>query len=643
MGSKGNRRHLGLEQLETRATPAVASIALNAGILEIRADGADTDVKLSAMVSRIGESTIQVSEGGSILGSYKSVTRVEFRGGAGRDSVSMGALGTPLYAWGEGGNDTLRGGTGADQLKGGDGEDNLDGGGGNDLLMGEKGADTIEGGKGSDIILGGDGRDSISGGSDNDTIWGEGGEDSIDGGSGDDLLSGGDGDDRVEGQSGKDLIYGNDGSDSLEGGSGDDTLSGDNGKDTVLGGDGADKISGGDGDDIVLGEAGNDSIDGGEGADALSGGDGNDTIQGRGGSDYIIGNDGNDNLQGGDQGDTIFGSAGNDTISGGSGQDTLHGDEGDDTLKGEEHADNLYGGSGKDSLYGGDGDDMLEGESGDDYLSGGDGRDRLYGGTGSDRLYGGKGNDGLFGYTGTDTYNGGDGDDRFLMLSGEGDSNDADSSDAKVWFKDAPALDHYSLSLGGFRHFNAGSWTEDEIKNVDVALANLHSQTGNTRLLKTSSRGAMTFLRVGDPTNPDATSIGGWNSAPDIYFTNATFQSSAGLTGDETLWATVYHEMGHNWDNSLENSLVSAFRDLSGWTSSILSPGASFVKADYGLWWFDSGKDGFARSYGSVSPEEDYATTWETYFLKKYHGTIGSNTVVQSKLDNLDLLFASLL
>ena len=44
-----------------------------------------------------------------------------------------------------------------------------------------------------------------------------------------------------------------------------------------------------------------------------------------------------------------------------------------------------------------------------------------------------------------------------------------------------------------------------------------------------------------------------------------------------------------------------------------------------------------------MGPGEDYATTWESYFMDKYHGTTMGNTVVQSKYDNLDLLFQGFL
>jgi|GEM_PF-1615789 hypothetical protein len=100
MNGKGSIRRLGLEQLETRATPAVASIALNAGVLEIRTDDLDTDVSLIGIVSKVGERRVLVSEGSNSLGGYLNVTRVEFHGGLGRDKISMGALSVPTRSKG---------------------------------------------------------------------------------------------------------------------------------------------------------------------------------------------------------------------------------------------------------------------------------------------------------------------------------------------------------------------------------------------------------------------------------------------------------------------------------------------------------------------------------------------------------------
>lgn len=63
--------------------------------------------------------------------------------GPGDDTVR--AFGnTRLYAFGEEGNDTLRGGSGGDYLVGGPGDDTLTGHGGGDTLLGGYGNDTLD-------------------------------------------------------------------------------------------------------------------------------------------------------------------------------------------------------------------------------------------------------------------------------------------------------------------------------------------------------------------------------------------------------------------------------------------------------------------------------------------------------------------
>lgn len=93
-------------------------------------------------------------------------------GDGGDDSMTTGALGQALFggegndllktSWpvtlvnGEGGNDTLIGGSDPDQLNGGDGNDHVSGGGGDDVqLNGGFGVDTCDGGPGRDNCTGG--------------------------------------------------------------------------------------------------------------------------------------------------------------------------------------------------------------------------------------------------------------------------------------------------------------------------------------------------------------------------------------------------------------------------------------------------------------------------------------------------------
>lgn len=63
--------------------------------------------------------------------------------GPGDDTVSVPGN-VRVYAFGEEGNDTLRGGTGSDYLVGGPGNDTLIGHGGGDVLLGGYGDDILD-------------------------------------------------------------------------------------------------------------------------------------------------------------------------------------------------------------------------------------------------------------------------------------------------------------------------------------------------------------------------------------------------------------------------------------------------------------------------------------------------------------------
>ena len=544
MNSKNKRFLPGLEQLETRATPTVASISLSAGVLDIRTDNAASNVAINSLFSPMGSNSIKVTEGANSW-SYNRVSRIEFHGGSGNDTLNN-LSGVALNAWGGNGNDKLTGGSGADSL------------------YGEGGNDTLSGAMGADLLWGGDGNDSMQGGLGNDS------------------LNGGNGTNRLEGNGGNDLLFG---------------------------GSGTDTLSGGDGNDLLSGAGGNDTLDGQGGDDSISGGDGNDTLLGSDGIDTLFGNDGTDSLDGG---------AGDDSLEGGTGDDTI------------------LGGTGADTLRGGTGNDWLQGGSGDDRLYGDGGRDRLYGGSGNDYMAGGDGDDGLYGGTGTNSYYGEAGDDRFLIMSGETGLRDSVSADATITFVNLPAT---SITLNGFGTctFAAGTWSESEITTIDVALGNLHSHTNNTKLLETATGGGVTYQRAGDQLTGSGI-IGGWNSGSGmIAFT------TSGLSSENRTCTTVYHEMGHNWDETSENGYATAFRALSGWVEKTSSPGADYAAAGNGSdWWYNTTLSGFARSYGKWNPAEDYATTWETYFMDIYHGTTMGNTKIQAKYDNLDLLFKEL-
>jgi hypothetical protein len=104
------------------------------------------------------------------------------------------------------------------------------------------------------------------------------------------------------------------------------------------------------------------------------------------------------------------------------------------------------------------------------------------------------------------------------------------------------------------------------------------------------------------------------------------------------------------------NSRFAQFTFLSGWvmnptTTTGLTQGLDAEAATPGnanVWWHRTSAR-FARQaapvgddYSRLNPGEDWGTTWETYFMDKYHGTLMGNNRVQSKYDNLDKLFKDL-
>jgi Ca2+-binding RTX toxin-like protein len=602
----------------------------------------------------------------------------------------------------EPGSDTIYGGAGDDTLWGGDGDDRLIGEDGNDTIYGENGNDwlvgctdgyagelngandTISGGNGDDTLWGGDGDDTLNGDAGNDTINGESGNDTITGSSGNDTINGGDGTDTlVESDlvnaSLSNFTLGSVRLDTL--GPGSDSLNSieiarlygaDNGLGMVVinaanftgnvviyGSSGNDILTGGSGDDKIYGGAGNDTIYGNNGNDRLVGEGGDDVIYGGNGNDWLVGcfdgnaaEPGNDRIYGGAGDDTLWGGDGNDRLVGEDGNDTIYGENGDDWLVGctDGYAgelnganDTIYGGNGNDTLWGGDGDDKLYGEAGNDTLNGESGNDTLYGGDGNDTLNGGNGDDGLFGGLGSNTLIGGADDDRFLTWSAATNTIvDHGAQDATINFIDATV--NTSVKLGNFTTtFAPGSWTESNIETLDLAFADLQRETGNTRLLKTPAGLEYTFQRCG--ANLSGNSYVGWNDGNQtISMGNANFSSNS------QAMSTVYHEFGHGWQTT--SQFTNNFLPISGWiTKANYDALPAKQKSNYTqntnvnadkTWYYLASQTSksFARDYGSYNPYDDFATTWETFFMTKYEGG-STNNQVAAKSSVLDQLFST--
>ncbi len=534
-------------------------------------------------------------------------------GGSGNDSLVGGSGDDDLR--GRDGNDTLVGGFGNDSLYGGDWGDDLYGNHGNDVLAGNAGSDELYGMDGYDTLSGGTHNDTLDGGNHNDYLSGDGSSDDIFGGNGNDRAYGGSGYDDIFGQNGNDSLYGGTGNDLITGQAGNDFVYGEANNDTVYGYTGNDLVSGGDGDDSVSGWSGDDDLFGGEGEDTLWGHDGEDYLNAGEDDDFLYGGNHDDILHGLFGDDYITGQAGNDYITGGGDDDTLYGYTGNDTILGQ---------SGNDFMSGWSGDDSMEGNQGNDEMFGHSGDDTLYGGDGNDTLDGGSGLDGVFGGFGFNQVTGGSGADRFLTLDPNGNDqtmfdltsdtlSDVAGEDAVITFLNRSAGPVNVVGLPTAQ-IGAGSWSQSEVETIDEALANLHQRVGSTVLLETASGGALTFFRAGAQLTdlPNNFQIGGWNAGGgNIAFTDN------GMVNDDVIYQVTYHEIAHNFDDPIENSIIPGFRNLSGWQSSAPDNGFWWIPAGDGSSWVYSGfsNAGFARDYGRWNPFEDFATSFAAVMM----------------------------
>lgn len=258
------------------------------------------------------------------------------------------------------------------------------------------------------------------------------------------------------------------------------------------------------------------SLRGSRGNDHMTGTSGYQQLQGWFGNDTLLGGDGPDMLYGYNGGDAgaVNRSAlypDNDLLDGGTGNDLLRGDFGNDTLIGGEGADTMEGGTGNDTYHvqqagdvvvdaqpgtlGGidtvlsslgsytlrlnvenaivvvDADASLTGNNLANALTGGAGANLLSGGTGRDTLTGGAGADTLVGGAGADTLTGSDGLDAFRFTAPGGLANadrivDFVAADDRIELDDAvfAALGPVGLlAAGAFRAAGAAVDADDRI------------------------------------------------------------------------------------------------------------------------------------------------------------------------------------
>lgn len=302
------------------------------------------------------------------------------------------------------------------------------------------------------------------------------------------------------------------------------------------------------------------------------------------------------------------------------------------------------------AAYGGYGNDTLRGGASADRLYGGEDDDQLYGGAGNDTLNGGAGRDGLLGGSDKDSLIGGAGPDRFLQTLRLEDYEsykpkwwevwklqglqiadtyvDKTAEDVTVRFKDGAAID--VLLNGETTRFAEGHWTDAEILVVDEAFGVMAQRTNNNVLLRRHDGSELIFTRLGTATTPTGmpSTYRGFNS------NNGTISLADGAfdSGDGETHQVVFHEIGHNWDD--EGAAWWSFRSLSGWRIHIpadrlygnpftryktyiidrYANTQGFTVSTDGKWLYRNGS-GFARAYGRENPYEDFATSWEAYFM----------------------------
>jgi hypothetical protein len=317
---------------------------------------------------------------------------------------------------------------------------------------------------------------------------------------------------------------------------------------------------------ILKGESGDDTLKGGAKDDVLIGGSGSDTIRGFGGHDWISGDGNKDHLYGGEGNDIIYGNSAEDTIRGGPGCDLIDGGDGDDTIWGEKGDDQLYGESGRDRIFGGPGNDLLFGGGGNDILRGDDGDDILTGNSGTDELQ----------------------DTSYL--------NAEEYDDLRV--AEAKAIEEeFGVDVGD----GGRKWTRRELGFLRSSLELLPDKVldmweGRLETLTYMRKEIFSLAAL----HPYATDYGasGLNSTACWIYDLGWGHADDKVEG--AFMATIVHETGHAYKKSpaLSSSEWSDFKELSGWSGGDPDPSAEFVS-----------------SYAETNADEDWAESFEHYFL----------------------------
>jgi hypothetical protein len=290
---------------------------------------------------------------------------------------------------------------------------------------------------------------------------------------------------------------------------------------------------------------------------------------------------------------------------------------------------------------------VVRGGDGNDVITTGNGKDRIFGGSGADTINGQGQDDAIVGGTGKDSITGGSGDDRFVdktwrdsflffpVDQWQDTIVDRQSNDARIGFRDG---DEETVAFGGqngLYTFAAANWSQAEIETVDSALEVLHRATNNTRLLKKHDGGDVVFVRQGGNTNSEGGTFNAaaWNDSGTIHMAAGAFD-----TANDTR-QTAIHEIGHNFDEEFN---ASTWRALSGWTRDDKSNDPNYRRGGdaSGNWWHLRSAS-FASNYARTNPNEDFAETFASVFMRK--GGFGTSLAeVAAKRDFMNNMVATL-
>jgi hypothetical protein len=264
------------------------------------------------------------------------------------------------------------------------------------------------------------------------------------------------------------------------------------------------------------------------------------------------------------------------------------------------------------SAYSGNGNAVLIGGAGSNFLVGGPGNDELFAGSGYSILVAGTGQNALGDGPGHSILIGGRGADRFLLTHPANDLIlNQTPADARINFVGVTSTEDFGTEKIIGTH---PSWSQSDVQAVDFALGAIEQRVGNTSLLKMPDGSPLTFRRQGVDSNPMSLLLG-WNTLDG----KITLLDNA-FADIQWLHRTVYHEVGHNWEDSSDNKLWNTFTGLSGWANGTSPPNPKlFTQAPEtdSDWWFKKDTT-FVRDYCRTNPWEDWVTSVEAYFSQTY-------------------------